>query len=389
MPEILVRLETLTSVINAQDWDALVPAGELYASHAWLLHLEKVLGTTELLLCHNTESLLGVLPLWKGEQDQTGLFRLADFFPDLKGPWTKNFLWLGTYRSVHNAITCSPHKDRANSLHALLRGALSYAKTSGLAGIIMPYLPISAAMELATTHKDARVVWHSAEANIDVPAGGLEELLQKTSSNNRRHRYREIQQFTKSGYTIEWCELNEEIAERVSVLVSNTRSKYGSSQGSNWIGQIIKAQLQTGLARDARVCLCHHNNAIVAAGLCYQKADSLHARYFGRDYAHAQEGSTYFVTAYYAPIDYMAKHRLKRFCLSTSALEAKARRGATIDPLAAVVLFAEEVPLHPLEVQKHNQSFINEHRERFTAYPSSLSPTWNMSAMESQPAEGV
>src|ERR1700754_3407897 len=118
--------------------------------------------------------LLGALPTWEGELDTPGLFHLSDFFPGLAGPWQSRFRWLGARRSVHNTVVCTSGTHRVNAMTKLLTAAVADARANGLAGVIMPYLPVAAATELAANHPDARVLWHAAEAVINIPPDGIE-----------------------------------------------------------------------------------------------------------------------------------------------------------------------------------------------------------------------
>jgi hypothetical protein len=76
-------------------------------------------------------------------------------------------------------------------------------------------------------------------------------------------------------------------------------------------------------------------------------------------------------------VDYAASRGLRRANLSITSLEAKIRRGASLEPLAAVVLNNDGVPPDRDADRAHNQRVALAYRERYATYAPSLSPAWS------------
>jgi len=161
----------------------------------------------------------------------------------------------------------------------------------------------------------------------------------------------------------------------IAPLIAATRSKYGSDHGVDWMHRVFAAQYHVGLCDQAHVLLCHHNDDLVATEVCYRQGDSLHARYFGAREGMSRRGYLYCVSALYAPVDFAARAGLSRVFMSTSALEAKVRRGATLCPLTAVVVLVDQ-DLDREHVDAHNRRTAVDYLRRFERYASSLSPDW-------------
>ncbi|MEU4340846.1 peptidogalycan biosysnthesis protein [Nocardia sp. NPDC023852] len=367
------RVEAVDA-ISAIEWDGLVPPGDLFCSHAWLRHLDEAAGRRPVLTVSIGSRVTGATALWEGEP-MPGLFYLPEFFPELSGPWQHPFVWLGARRSVRNGLICTAGPQRSATLSHLLAGSLHYARENGRAGVVMPYLPVSAARELGRAHPAAHVLLHSAEATVAVPPHGTADLVAHAGGHNRKRRRRELRDFTAAGFTLEWVDLTPEIEAAIAPLIAATRRRYGNGQGVVWMLRVFAAQRRVGLLDHAKVLLCHRNGRLATVAVCYRHGDSLHGRYFGADDAVSRDGYPYFVTTCYAPIDYAAHNGLPRLFLSTSSLEAKIRRGATVEPLAAVVLLDND-ELHVERVRVHNRDLARGYRDRFPKYLSSLSRDW-------------
>lgn len=362
--------------ISSLAWDALVETDDLYACYAWLRHLEYAAGPAPVLTCSMGGELLGALPVWEGEGNAPGLFHLPDFFPGLAGPWRRRFRWLGTRRSVHNTVACTSGMHRAPVMTQLLGAVVADAEADGAAGVIMPYMPVAAAEELAANHPDARVVLHAAEAVIDIPADGIDGIRRRVGHHNRKRRRQELHAFARTGHTLERADITASVVEDAAVLIANNRRKYGSDQGPEWLHRVFDAQRRTGLLDHAVALLCRRSERVSAVAICYRRGGGLHGRYFGADCTEDNRlGKVYFVLICHAPVEYAIRAGLHRVHLSTSSLEAKVRRGATLEPLAAVMVLCGGSPMRSA-VQRYNRRFADEYRRRFAAYPSALGPAW-------------
>lgn len=354
--------------IDEHEWDALVSDQNFYNSHAWLAGLDRARGACEVLAVWSSAGLLAACPLWNGERDD-GLFELGAFFNDVRGPWTRGFVWGGGRRSTHNQVPCVSGRRRAQALSRLLQAMADIARERGAAGVVLPYMPLTAARELADVC-GASVLLHSAEANIEVPADGLAGLM---AGWNKHHRFEvraEIAAFARCGNRVEWGVIDPSEQMRAAELIACNRARYGSTQGASWMQRMLEAQRHAGLSPIAVVA--RRDRCIVALCLLYRFGRALHARYYGCDYSLDDRDFRYFVLTCYEPIDYAAREGLGELRLSTSALHAKASRGARIEPLAAAVLLSDR-SLDPIAVHRHNRRFAERHRRELGAH---LSPAW-------------
>lgn len=373
----LVDEAASASALSKSSWDALVTPGELFASHAWMHHLEFAAGPDPVLCCWVDGALSAAVPMWSGEASSGGLFHLPGFFPEVRGPWSRPFLWLGARRSVHNALPCVRGPQRTSVQARVLNAARERAREWGRAGVIMPYMPLAAATELAACHADARVLLHAAEAVADIPAGGKDALLSRLGRHNRKRRRAEQRSFAQAGYTIDVAEIDG-VVDAAADLITRNRRKYGSEQGSDWMHRVFAAQRRVGLFDQAVVLVCRRATQVVALVVCYRHGDVLHVRYYGSERTTDSRCSPYFVLAGHAPLEYAAATGLRTVHLSTSSLEAKARRGATLQPLAAVVL-SEHESIERSHVRAHNQHFAARYRARFGGW--SLDVAWDVEGL--------
>ncbi|MCI2422508.1 peptidogalycan biosysnthesis protein [Saccharopolyspora sp. K220] len=380
----MTSTQTATRVVDATadvpetDWDRLNRSGDLFCRHAWLRHLDHATDRPHrAVLTHDGTTLIGALPFWEGEHDDA-LFSLPDFFPDIPGHWKQHpFTWLGTRRSTCNGLLAARNGHRANTLAHLLTTALDVATAEGRGGVIMPYLPVTAAKELATAHPAARMLLHSADTTVHVPPDGANALFRQARRHNQQRRRAELRDFARAGHTLEWTDLTPAVTDAVAPLIAATRRKHGNSNsnGTAWMRRVFAAQRDTGLLDDAKAVLCLRHGQLAFATICYRHAATLYARYFGADDTAPRTGSPYFVMNFHALVDYAANEGLRRVHLSVSSLEAKVRRGARLDPLAAVVVPAHDDIDEHLALA-HNHRFAQEILHRFTDYRAAMSDDW-------------
>ncbi|RDK03222.1 hypothetical protein DLM46_08755 [Paraburkholderia lacunae] len=355
-------------------WDALVADSDFFHCRGWLNGLDTALGPTTVLTLHGSAGLLGGCALWDGET-APGFFCLPEFFPDVPGPWDGDFLWIGARRSTHNEIPCVVGQRRGGTLTKLLHSALALAERRGRTGIVVPYMPLAKALELACADERGRVLLHSAEARINVPSGGLQEMMGLVGTRHRWRTRDELSTFARKGNRVEWTPLTSEIEEIAARLIAQNRSKHGSSQGVEWMRRMFAGQRQSGVIKNAIAAVAYRRDQAVAVSVFYRFGQTLHLRYFGSDYAVDDNDFRYFVLCYYDPLDYAAARGISQYHLSTSSLQAKSLRGALVEPLAAVVLSVDGDGPERDDVDRHNRQFTKRFRQQFA---SRLSPDWSL-----------
>ncbi|THJ46002.1 hypothetical protein E9536_40360 [Burkholderia sp. LS-044] len=364
---------TNISATDEHSWDALVSDNNFFNSYRWLTSLDNALGRTDVLTVRSAAGLVAGCALWAGERTP-GLFSLPDYFKNISGPWHEPFLWLGGRRSTHNEIPCVAGTRRRRCLQHLGQVATELAMQRGCAGIVMPYMPLSAAQEFSEAI-DGTLLLHSAEAAAPIPAGGLPEAMMAWKRHDRVQGKAEICAFERNGNHIEWTPIDEHIELIAARLVAQNRARYGSRQGEAWMARMFNGQRTAGALQSAVAAISRRGDEVTALTVFYRFGETFHARYFGCNYEIADKDFRYFVLTYYAPINYAANNGLKFLRLSTSALKAKIRRGAKIEPLAAVIKLTNPAKLNFFAIDKHNKSFIDEFRREYAGH---LSREWEI-----------
>ncbi|AKT42056.1 peptidogalycan biosysnthesis protein [Chondromyces crocatus] len=369
-----LRAELLPSAafVDTHGWDALVSDDDFFNSQGWLASLDEAFGAAPLLTVTGRAGILAGCALWDGERSP-GMFSLASFFPEVPGPWARDFLWLGARRSTHNEIPCVTGPRRAEALARLGREAMNLAALRGLGGAVIPYMPISAALEFAEVSPGAVILLHSAEASLRIPQGGLSELTHQLGKHNRMRTNTELRAFAKKGNRVEWSPVDEAVESVAARLIAQNRARHGSLQGEEWMRKILAGQRKSGVLKSAVVASAKRGEQTTALAVFYTFGQSLHLRYFGSDYDVANDDFRYFVLAYYASIDRAVAQGAKVLRLSISSLRAKVLRGAHLDPLVAVVLPRQGERIDREAASKHNANLQEQFQKEFAGH---MSPEW-------------
>lgn len=362
------------SIVDRHAWDALVTDSDFYNCHGWLASLDHALGPSEVLTLHGPAGLCGGCALWEGERE-SGLFCLREYFHDVPGPWERRFLWIGARRSTHNEIPCVQGRGRERTLRVLLRAAAGLAAKCGRAGVVIPYMPLEKALELAAQHEDARAIVHAADASLTVYAGGMDAKLHRVDARDRYRIRREMSVFAEHGGRIEWRRFDADLERVAADLIAQNRARHGSMQGQAWMRRMLEGQRRAGVLETAMVAVARRGRSIVGLTVFYPFGKILHCRYFGSDYAVDDQDYRYFVLSFDAPQEQAADRGMEAIDLSISSLRAKSLRGAAIRPLAAVVLLGDDGAPDRDAVARHNARFAARHRAEFK---QRLSPAWSL-----------
>ncbi|UGQ11511.1 peptidogalycan biosysnthesis protein [Yinghuangia sp. ASG 101] len=377
-----VSISTTSSVseivdIPAPDWRDLIGPTGFYAGREWLRSLELAHGAHGILTASRDGRVLAAAPTWNRGADEGPLFELPRMAGGLPGPWDERFLWLGGHRVTTNAIPCrSDLNVRADVLADLLRAARADATRRGRAGVVWPYLPAAAARELAATCASARVILHSADAVLSVPAGGMPQLAASVAGRDRRGWHREQQAFERSGATVEWHPLDAYVSEQVATLGAANRTKYGADGGRASLRAALAAQRDAGVTAHAVVGVARIGARFAAVAVFYRHGGRLFGRYWGA--ASDAPPFAYFVLTIYEAVNWAARHGFTHLHLSVTAWEAKVARGAVLHPLAMVVAPAlgRDTWFDPSTAHDHNARFAASWRARFASRPAALDPGW-------------
>ncbi|MFC6340237.1 hypothetical protein GIR22_01730 [Pseudomonas sp. CCM 7891] len=371
--ELKSNISCSTPYIDRHEWDGLITDENFYNSYEWLASLEHAQGPTEALTVYGSSGLLAGCALWAGEPE-AAMFSTQALFPKMPDQWGNDFLWGGARRSTHNELVCTHGTRRQEVLRHVFYAAQEHASEQKLSGFLIPYMPLQKALEIVDCVPETHALLHAAEAMMPVPAGGLAEMLESWNSHDRIRSKAEIAAFKKYENKVRWLPLTSDLDESIATLITNNRNKYGSPQDKQWIIKNLQGQRKSGVIHSAIAVFAERGNRVSAVTVFYKFGQSLHARYFGSDYTLSDNDFRYFVLTYYLSLDYAAFHGLKKCCLSTSALEAKAKRGSLIEPLATVVIYCKG-SLDQHAVRQHNALFTQDYKQRFK---SSLSADWKL-----------
>ncbi|MBM4201435.1 MAG: GNAT family N-acetyltransferase [Gammaproteobacteria bacterium] len=362
--------------IDVRDWDRLVGVEGFYTSYGWLRSLELTHGPLTSLVATEGGRLVGALPTWMGESPDSKMFSVPSLVGTLPGRWDRPFLWLGGRRATANAPVWRRGAREASIMQYLLHAARQYAARQGLWGVVWPYLPAAVALRIATSYPCASVLLHSADAIVDVPAGGFRAMAARSRRRDRTKWLRELHAFEHSGGELEWSQLSSETMAPIAALVADNRSRHGSRGGEEWMQRTLSAQEQAGIARGAIVATTKRHGRLVATAVFYEWRGHLYGRYWGA--APDAPRFSYYVLTQYAGIDWCAEHAVRQFHLSISSWEAKVHRGATLHPLAAVIVPAEgadELVGAP-KLRRHNAFVARSWKNLFPSRPEAFHPTW-------------
>lgn len=363
--------------IDEEAWDKLVGNHNLFNRYRWLLSLERANGPTPILLGMEEGELTGGVATWRGTGQEPGaLVTPLEFLEMLPGHQAQELLWLSPRRPVFNDLVCTDGFFRGATMSALIEQARSFAEDNGLAAVVMPYVPLSTAIELSAVHRDARAIVHSADAVIKVPPNGEQGLFEGAHRKKRTKWRRELRVFQEEGNSVRWVSLTDDIIAALVPLILQTRSKYGSQSNTKSLLAFFEAQRSTGLLDEAVACVCENGGQIVAGIIFYPYQDELCALFVGFDYARTGRGFEYFVLLFYAAVAWAASHDIARYRLNFSSYQAKVARGASLSPLAAVVLPVTTPPIDHATVRSHNRAMVDSFTTDFGHYAQALTDDW-------------
>lgn len=373
----LIDIISTTQEILPESWNLLVGPNGFYSSYEWIQSLEIAHGENPIFIVRNNKEVMGVIPTWKGPSSSDKLFSLAKWAGDLPGNWGEHFLWLGGHRVTANSLICIRGRQREKVMNKLIQSFRNYAAKQSLSGAIWPFLSLNEANELAKYCPDARVVLHSADPILHVSPNGFQDLIKYARRHDRKKWLKEIKDFQNKGATVLWKPLEVETIPLLARLISENRSKYGSSGGSEWMTRTLSAQVKSGVAKKAVTAISSIENQIKAIAVFYRHHDWLYGRYWGAE--NDAPPYAYYNLTHYAAIDWAAENGFRHIHLSISAWESKVRRGAKLYPMA-MVIFPPQGELSWVTESaafEHNMSAMEDWKKRFSSRLEAFDFSWN------------
>ncbi|ALG09674.1 hypothetical protein [Kibdelosporangium phytohabitans] len=258
---------------------------------------------------------------------------------------------VGQRRGYQAHLLASPAVDPAVAAGALLDALRSVREPS-----VAMYVTTPDVRSLRAAGVRALPVALTTDAWIDVPPGGWEAWTTSLGTRNRSRRVRrEARNFARAGYRLEHRTLKEAYHD-VARLLARTEARYGRTVDVEPLARSFRAQGE--LAGDrAEVTLCSLDDG-PPLGFClyYRQGDTVFLRAVGFDYEKLSGAAEYFNLTYYIPARLPGVRRLHA---GIETPDAKARRGATLEPLWLLDLSEDSVLNgHDSEVRRHNHAFL-------------------------------
>ncbi|WP_066582750.1 GNAT family N-acetyltransferase [Cellulomonas timonensis] len=214
-------------------------------------------------------------------------------------------------------------------------GGASQAATVGM------YLDTDGVRRALAAGVDGIPVLLELDASIDV-CGGWDAWLGTLTSKRRVAVRGERRRFREAGYVVE----DSTLAERVAVLgplARATGGKYGTVQDVESYESLLRAHIE-GMGAEARVLTCARDGVVTGFCLYYRWNGTVHLRWAGFDYDRLAPGAAeYFNLVYYELIERSAVSGDRRLHAGIKASEAKALRGARLQPSWLLDFGAERV----------------------------------------------
>ncbi|MEA2494421.1 MAG: hypothetical protein QOJ29_2332 [Thermoleophilaceae bacterium] len=193
-----------------------------------------------------------------------------------------------------------------------------------------------------------------ADAWIPLPEGGWPAWLESLSGNRRKTVRREDRRFREAGYAVTHMPLAE-CVEQLGDLAASTLAKYGHSTTPENELRSLRRVVDC-LDERATVAVCSlPDGELLGFCLYYLWGDSLFPRWVGFDYDRLLGTAEYFNLAYYSLVKLADEHGVRRLHVGVGSPEAKALRGAQLQPLWMVDLTEDSVlATVPEQIRAHN-----------------------------------
>lgn len=304
--------------IPAADWDALVPDGNPFVSHAFLRGLEARGCLREdygwrpyHLALFDGGRLLAAAPTYlKGNSHGEFVFdwSWAAAWERAGGDYYPKLLVASPYSPVPGPRLLVPQGPHANVLRNQLTAALvDEADRLGLSSIHANFLhddDLHAFDDRWLVRSDFQFHWHNRGY------GTFDDFLAALTAKKRKNIRQERAYAARSGLALEMRAgdtLSDAEWRRIHALYELTFDMKGNhaaltARFFQYLGRTLGPSVQVALAR--------HEDEIVAMALFLRGGDALYGRYWG---ASVEVSGLHFELCYYRGIEYAIEHGLARF----------------------------------------------------------------------------
>jgi predicted N-acyltransferase len=336
-----IALKDNLGEISSTEWDSMAASASFYSSYGWLRSVEwhPTLRSRYLVLRDSTGSLAAGAPLYEADGLLNPNYNIARLLnlADASGDLFPGLLLAsrGGYWSdlpVRTTLT-SDHQDDA--LRELLDAAIRFAQDGDYRSLAAIYLPTSAMSALVSLKALAGPYLVGAGCRAYVEWRDFDDYLDSFRHKRRGNIRREIEQFEKSGYSVDITDLASS-HELLAPLLANVHRRHGETPVVERFATYFSEQA-AHVNDSSRVFLLRAGRRIVGFDLEYEWRKGLYGRVVGLDYRELQGAGEYFNLSIYAPIRYAIDRRLEFVDFGPGSYEAKVRRGAKLNPLWALL----------------------------------------------------
>jgi uncharacterized protein len=318
------------------DWDSLVGTDGFYLSRGWLSFVESVSPVSPWYLFSAGSGVLrGALVLNRMNEGLTFRYR-PQHFRDLLGI-DGTFLMAGASRGYHSTLLRPDGASGGDTLARLMHEAGEIASAEGCSGVVLPFLPTQALLEIAS-QLPVRASFDVMEAEISGIGDGVDAYCHHAGKKVRGNMKRDRASFARAGWQFRTRRLDECWREAAQLL-ANLEAKYGrSSRDIAALERALAGQAKL-LASQNVVFTCEDDQGMAGMAIIYRWRSALYVRAAGFDYQRLRNGCEYFNLAIWEPIEYSEGTGVDRLHMGIGSWEAKGYRGAVLLPLwSAVVL---------------------------------------------------
>jgi predicted N-acyltransferase len=347
----LVTEETIDAV-GAAAWNGLAAGRGLYLGYAWMRAAERQTSAeARYVIARDCRGRVrGVCPTYLSREGGTSLYNAFDRFLRPAGiPDDERAAWfpamtVGSRAGYSTEFLIADASDRAAVLAALLAAAVHEARARDARTVDFLYLRDSAVADLVPL-LDARhrAFLAGADCVIRVEWSSVEEYVLAQPRRRRPPIRRELREFEGAGYTVEIGTLGP-VVDEAAALLARLQKRYGHADTADDMRRYLASQAEA-LDPASVVFLLRRGGRLVGFALFYAVEGVLYGRAAGFEYEALDGRFEYFNLSVYLPLRYAIEHGFRELRLGPGSYEAKALRGAELEPLWGVVVPLVAAPL--------------------------------------------
>ncbi|MFJ5294426.1 GNAT family N-acetyltransferase [Streptomyces sp. NPDC088348] len=336
------------SQVPRGSWNLLAKRAGLYSSYEWLCSVEQeTQGACRYLLVNADDGRpAGALPLYFTQRETNwyydARFHFAELPPNGAGGTSCVAGNRRGYRNEPLLAEWLTDRQQDEVLRALLDGVRETAWEHGsdfaaflyLSGHAKSLFDIAVSGSCGTVPRP--VLGYGGDAWIDIHGISMADHLAAVSPKRRGLIRREMRHFSKHGLRIT-VEDPRKYVEKILYLVGQLAEKYGTENPDDEVRSLLERP-EPALGAAARLFACWDGDTMVGMALGYEWGDRLYMRIAGFDYDRLPGAFEYFNTVIYEPLQHCYRAGLRGLHLGSGSHQAKALRGARIEPLVSLVL---------------------------------------------------